>query len=439
MGGHTGTPHSRQVPGPEAGNEEKSDEAERGFPEKRNKAGTEAAGLRPAQRRAAPGWQQGLKPRGEGDGHPGTRWVARTGWAGGVTPAVKPKAGLLSGSVRVAMTRPAGRGGIGHAGTRRWFGVMGGVTLGGGDGAWRGPQWLEGHDHGQRGHPVSLSCPSGPGGCAGGRQPERMLTNQGGVENPNPEGIWGFGRAPSRSALCDEPEQQRGAVLHSRRRLKVITAARNRVGQVPARSHQGSDGAGAPGASPPPWAGPQTSDSPSALSWAPLPLSGWDPVAHPGWDGSLDRALSWVRLDISPPTPSPRLDPACRTSGGTGPSALPRSAARHPNPRAFSWPRTHSAKAVAPLMPKATGMASREGARAPGTAGSCIPGPAAAATATAAAGTHGLWPRKQAAPLKRQRRSGGRSGGPGGGGQAAAEHAWLRTRVRVGLHARGLP
>lgn len=85
-----------------------------------------------------PGWRQGPKPRGEGDGHPGTRWVARTGWAGGVTPAVKPKAGLLSGSVRVAMTRAARRGGIGHAGTRRRFGVLGGGHSG------RGRWGLEG-------------------------------------------------------------------------------------------------------------------------------------------------------------------------------------------------------------------------------------------------------------------------------------------------------
>lgn len=64
---------------------------------------------------------------------------------------------------------------------------------------------------------------------------------------------------------------------------------------------------------------------------------------------------------------------------------MPCARQQHPGPQALSQARTHSAKVVAPLMPKAMGMASKEGASAPGTAGSCIPG--------LAAGAHGLWPR----------------------------------------------
>lgn len=65
-------------------------------------------------------------------------------------------------------------------------------------------------------------------------------------------------------------------------------------------------------------------------------------------------------------------------------------------------------------MPKATGMASREGASTPGTVGSCIPGPAAGA-----AGAHGLWPRcrRTGSALKAPELAGGGPGGPGGGGQ----------------------
>lgn len=160
-------------------------------------------------------------------------------------------------------------------------------------------------------------------------------------------------------------------------------------GEAPARSNLsvGSAGAGAPGLSPCPGldraAPPSPRRDPSTLPWIPLPRL-WVRMGPSGPPRgglllpSLDRALCCLCPDA--PAQS-QTGPSIQDQWRTGPNTLPRARPQHPGPQASSQARTHSAKAVAPLMPKATGMASREGVSTAGTAGSCIPSPAATARA----------------------------------------------------------
>lgn len=131
-------------------------------------------------------------------------------------------------------------------------------------------------------------------------------------------------------------------------------------------------------------------------------------------------ALSWD--NPSPPhTPQPGASvprqfrtgplPSCSPVGIAATSTRPDPA---PCPRSFipgqSRTRTHSASATKPLTPKAKGKASREGASAPGTAGSCIP------TATAA-GSPDFGPKagqRGSALLKSQSRPQHEGEAPGG-------------------------
>lgn len=109
----------------------------------------------------------------------------RVGASRGCHSAVKPKAGLLSGSATVAMTRPAWRGGIGRAGTCQRASCWGGWSGRGRRGSEKSPApmevWTNMGGTPSVGGPVPLAW----GGCAGARWLERMLINQGGSEHPN--------------------------------------------------------------------------------------------------------------------------------------------------------------------------------------------------------------------------------------------------------------
>lgn len=98
------------------------------------------------------------------------------GWAGAsrrCRSAVKPKAGLLSGSVTVAMTRPVRRGGIGHAGTRQRPSCQGDRSGRGRWGLEESPApgearlCMEGTPSVEGPVPLARGAALGPGGCRG--------------------------------------------------------------------------------------------------------------------------------------------------------------------------------------------------------------------------------------------------------------------------------
>lgn len=178
-------------------------------------------------------------------------------------------------------------------------------------------------------------------------------------------------------------------------RIYVINAAGNHVGTVPARSglSMGSAGAGAPRT--------RRRALGSSRTPAPCPKHCFPPSPSPdGTQGSVPAGSAPTDSSLTPqpypgttraPLTPLSLEPASRTSSGPDLSpvapqlgSLPPAPGQDPAPcpRSFipgwSQTRTHSASATKPLTPKAKGKASREGASAPGTAGSCIP------TATAA-------------------------------------------------------
>jgi len=119
---------------------------------------------------AEPGWHRVPEVRGMAMAVPSSRNAGARGRG-----VAEPKAGSLSGCVTAAMTRAAWRGGIGHAGT----GWPGGVALGGGRGAGRGPQCPGRHGRVRRGHPVpgvQSLWPRGAGGWRGCSQTREVLS-----------------------------------------------------------------------------------------------------------------------------------------------------------------------------------------------------------------------------------------------------------------------